>query len=277
MEWRCEWCGKPHEENDPPCDNCGHGKFEEAVVRQSTGTVDTGTTYVWDCEECGRSHPKNSPPCSRCGHMHLEKREQRFDETELETGSYFDLGKEYIAASVALVTVVALVAAGVIPVPGLGGDDLGDVPGEAESADGRNLSAVERGIVEGVNERRADAGVADLRTDEELDAVAERYNQIRVKRQYGEDAPDEDLRDSFESVGYSCSRTPAGAPYVVQTDGDERAIRTYDENELSAAVVRAYVGDPSFGSRLLSDGHREIGTDVHVAPDGDVFVMVTVC
>ncbi|PSQ27463.1 hypothetical protein BRD03_06630 [Halobacteriales archaeon QS_9_68_17] len=277
MKWRCEWCGKPYEENDPPCDNCGHGKFEEAVVRQNTGTVDTGTTYVWVCEECGRNHPKNSPPCSRCGHMHLEKREQRFDESELETGSYLDLGKEYIAASVALVAVVALVAAGVIPVPGLGGDGLGDVPGEAETANGTNLSAVEAGVVDGVNERRADAGVTDIRTDEELDAVAERYNKIRVTRQYGENAPDESLRDAFESVGYSCSRTPAGAPYVLQGQDDGRAIERFNESGLSEHIVRAYNGDPSFGSQLRSENRQAIGTDVHVAPDGDVFVVITLC
>lgn len=85
MEWRCEWCGKPHDEDDPPCDNCGHGSFERAVVRQtdlSAGT-DPDTMTVWVCTACGREHPKHSPPCSRCNNATLERREKRVDESNL--------------------------------------------------------------------------------------------------------------------------------------------------------------------------------------------------
>ena len=85
MEWRCEWCGKPHEEDDPPCDNCGHGSFERAVVRRTDlaegGGTDTMT--VWVCTTCGREHPKNSPPCSRCNNATLEREEKRIDESNL--------------------------------------------------------------------------------------------------------------------------------------------------------------------------------------------------
>jgi rRNA maturation endonuclease Nob1 len=85
MEWRCEWCGKPHEEDDPPCDNCGHGSFERAVVRRTDlaegGDPDTMT--VWVCTACGREHPKNSPPCSRCNNATLEREEKRVDESNL--------------------------------------------------------------------------------------------------------------------------------------------------------------------------------------------------
>ena len=65
MDWRCEWCEKPHEENDPPCDNCGHGSFEKAVRQVNHEVVPGGT--VWVCQDCGRSHQRNSPPCKRCG------------------------------------------------------------------------------------------------------------------------------------------------------------------------------------------------------------------
>jgi hypothetical protein len=274
MEWRCEWCGKPHEENDPPCDECGHGEFEEAVVRVDTGTVDTGTTYVWACEECGRDHPKNSPPCSRCGHMRLEKREQAFDETELETASYLDMGKEYIAASVALVAVVALVAAGVIPVPGLGGDDLDDVPGDAESADGHNLTVTERAIVTQLNERRAADGVSALRDDGELEAVAERHNKLIVAEQYG-DGERETLEESYLEVGYACDRDPVGESRVMRSQDGERPLAGYeDEEEFAVAVVHALTYD----SDAVLDADREaVGVDVHVAPDGSVFVTVTTC
>jgi len=85
MEWRCEWCGKPHEEDDPPCDNCGHGSFERAVVRRTdlaeAGDADTMT--VWVCTACGREHPKNSPPCSRCNNASLERKQKRIDESNL--------------------------------------------------------------------------------------------------------------------------------------------------------------------------------------------------
>lgn len=83
MEWRCEWCGKPHETDDPPCDHCGHGTFEKAIVRQTERTADPDTTTVWVCTECGREHPKNSPPCSRCTNATLEKQDKRVDESNL--------------------------------------------------------------------------------------------------------------------------------------------------------------------------------------------------
>ena len=82
MEWRCEWCGKPHEADDPPCDNCGHGKFERAVVQQ--GSNDSGgSTTVWVCTECGREHTKHSPPCSRCNNATLERQEKTISDDEL--------------------------------------------------------------------------------------------------------------------------------------------------------------------------------------------------
>ncbi len=85
MEWRCEWCGKPHEEDDPPCDNCGHGSFERAVVRRTDLGDGPGadTTTVWECTECGREHPKNAPPCSRCNNPTLERQQKRVDESNL--------------------------------------------------------------------------------------------------------------------------------------------------------------------------------------------------
>jgi rubrerythrin len=85
MEWRCEWCGKPHEEDDPPCDNCGHHKFEKAVV-QRPDTEGPASTTVWVCTECGRGHTKNSPPCSRCGNPDLEREQRQVDESNLTDG-----------------------------------------------------------------------------------------------------------------------------------------------------------------------------------------------
>jgi hypothetical protein len=83
MEWRCEWCGKPHEENDPPCDNCGHGSFEKAVVRGPAAESGPDSTVVWACTECGREHTKNSPPCSRCNNATLERQRKEITEENL--------------------------------------------------------------------------------------------------------------------------------------------------------------------------------------------------
>lgn len=85
MEWRCEWCGKPQEENDPPCDNCGHGKFEKAVVREKSLDSDVNSTVVWVCTACGREHTKNSPPCSRCNNAKLERQRKEITDENLTT------------------------------------------------------------------------------------------------------------------------------------------------------------------------------------------------
>ena len=100
MEWRCEWCGKPHEENDPPCDNCGHGSFERAVVRRTDlAGGDPDTMTVWVCTACGREHPKHSPPCSRCNNGTLEQQEKRVDESNLTDGpNSTDTGSSDISA-----------------------------------------------------------------------------------------------------------------------------------------------------------------------------------
>lgn len=106
MKYRCEWCGKPHERNDPPCDNCGHHSFERAVVPKSP--EETPEEYVWVCPECGRVHPRNSPPCSRCGHMQLEKRSQDYlDPGEVGGGTWQD-AVEWWQVGLVLAVVVAL-------------------------------------------------------------------------------------------------------------------------------------------------------------------------
>jgi ribosomal protein L37AE/L43A len=96
MEWRCEWCGKPHEENDPPCDNCGHGKFEKAVVRQGSAG-DANSTVVWVCTDCGREHTRHSPPCSRCNNATLERREKTVSDEELTKRPGAGSGDERVA------------------------------------------------------------------------------------------------------------------------------------------------------------------------------------
>lgn len=189
MEWRCEWCGKPHEKDDPPCDNCGHGTFEKAVVQQTDLTVDgPETTLVWVCTECGREHTKHSPPCSRCGSPSLEKREQGVDDDELTAPGYLDLlTPRYLAvlgAVVVLVAVLALGFAGIIDLPGMGHSDVPEVenvPGnETTASNGVSLAVVEESFVERLNDERSEAGIATLDRDNRLDEIARFGNQQLV-------------------------------------------------------------------------------------------------
>jgi rubrerythrin len=77
----CETCGKPHERDDPPCDNCGGMVFQRTVSRQGLES----TNVDWRCASCGKHHAKNSPPCASCGHM-------QFERVELEDLAPDDLG-----------------------------------------------------------------------------------------------------------------------------------------------------------------------------------------
>ena len=147
MKWRCEWCGKPHADNDPPCDNCGHSSFERAVVPMGPESTEGSTRPVWVCPECGREHEKHSPPCSRCGNATLEQREREYDgvETVGSTGYLDILDRRYTAGFAAvgvLLLVLGLGAAGVVDVPGIGTPSPPDAPGSAE--EWRGLPLAER-------------------------------------------------------------------------------------------------------------------------------------
>jgi hypothetical protein len=172
---------------------------------------------------------------------------------------------------------VALVATGVIPVPGLGSNDIDDVPGQAASADGFDLTTVEREIAAGLNERRAEEGVGELRTGGELDAVAARNNKLRVGQRYG-DYEAERVSESYVEVGYECAREPTAEVGVLHAENDERPLESYDsEEELAATVVAEFAMRSGDGDGLLDADREAVGVDVHVAPDGAVYVTATAC
>ncbi|PSP40179.1 hypothetical protein BRC66_04265 [Halobacteriales archaeon QH_2_66_30] len=186
MQWRCEWCGKPHEENDPPCDNCGHGTFEKAVVRQTDlGDGENDPALMWVCTECGREHPKNAPPCSRCGSVSLEKRRQEIDESELTAPGYLELV------------------------------NAGDVP----------LAAVEDEFASGLIARYGSEG-GDMTRDGDLDAVARYLNQQAVKRAVGDSTTTPTVEDSVREVANdACGQTrpiPLG-PYTIDVEQETAA------------------------------------------------------
>lgn len=117
MEYRCEWCGERYPTDDPPCEECGHGEFEEALLRED-GTVET-TELMWVCANCGRAHQRNNPPCKRCGGTDLEPHEQDYDDlSDAVAPSYGDLASPAYLAAVAVALLVfgllVLVFAGVV-------------------------------------------------------------------------------------------------------------------------------------------------------------------
>ena len=275
MRWRCEWCGRPHEEDDPPCEGCGHFKFEEAV-QQVVDPDAVSETTEWTCAECGRLHPKNSPPCSRCGHMTLEARAIDWDERtpNSDAGGYLDVGRRYVVLGVAAVA-VAGAAAVLRPT-----DDLPEppsAPGDATSSAGLDLETVAERTLEVANEVRRGEGLDSLTLDRELTFIATYANRGLVDTVHGdrETLPVMDLlydEIDRESPGYPVGTTVSlgGAD-----DEDGRSIEHYEsEAELAETLTEALFDDER-GERVLLAGRDEAGIDVHVAPNGAVYTTVT--
>ena len=279
-KWRCAWCGKPHSRNDPPCDNCGHHKFEKAVVPVAPESDDYERQPIWVCPECGREHQKNSPPCSRCGNANLEKHVPSDEDyaNELSGTSYLDvLEPQYVLGMVfALVAggVLILAVAGVITLPGTGGPSLtvDGVPGNTTTVNGVDLTETERAYLASVNDGRESAGVDRLDGSENLDDVARFLNQRRVKNTYTEESvPDIDR---------------AGQP-LQEACGDNsrllvRESRSLAGNEsaFASSDTLAAILDDAFLDRDDATAEFAVGrtgVDVHVAPEDRVFVTQVVC
>lgn len=279
MEWRCAWCGKPHETDDPPCDNCGHNKFEKAVEQIAANGQAQGS--VWVCPDCGRQHQKHSPPCSRCGNLTLEQRDvSELDDPLDDIGTRWRDVVEprdvagYVAVGVLLV-VLALGVVGVIDLPGFGEPAVPEAPGEAETAGNLSLDAVEREYVVSLNERRQNESVVPLSTDGTLGRMAAYYNKAVVEAAYdGGDGPDSDALNRFDpdcstrpALLHDESRTGAGGTLIVDSEGPEAA---------ASALTASLEDHPRF-DELLEPDLDAIGVDVHVAPDDRVYVTVVTC
>ncbi|TYT61147.1 hypothetical protein [Natrialba swarupiae] len=281
MKWRCSWCGKPHEENDPPCDSCGHNSFEKAVVRadekpaSSSGkTVDTGTTYVWRCTDCGRDHVRNNPPCSRCHNHDLEKIEQTYDDVddELETPSWLEVAKPYIPAFAVIGVVALLFATGIIPasiLPGIGAPSPPDAPGEGADAAGIDLEATEGEIHERLEAERAAIDADSRAYDDGLAGYAEYMNRAFVMIDYEDERPDGVQPDDF---GAECATRPTGGQLPL-ADGPISAFD--DEGALAEAVADGLL-ESEIGDAVRTGSDSE-GVDLHVGPDGDVYVYYVAC
>ncbi|PCR90140.1 hypothetical protein [Natrinema ejinorense] len=287
MKWRCTRCGKPHAENDPPCDECGHNAFEKAVVRVDetdgasdaggepipSGTVETGPEYVWACPNCGREHVRNTPPCSRCGNPDLERVERTYEglEQDLDTPSWFEVAKPYLPIFAVVGVVIALFATGIVPVsvlPGIGQPSPPDAPGDGAESAGFDLEAMEGEIHERLEmERESSAGRS---YDEGLADYAEYENRRLVAEAFSDRDPD-DARASQFDHGCGNARV-SGAPLILS----ERSIGAYDdESALADDIARALLSS-QFGDAVRAGFDAE-GIDVHVAPNDDIYVYYTVC
>jgi len=272
MEWRCEWCGKPHEENDPPCDNCGHGTFEKAVVPVADSDSELGSkATVWICTECGREHTKHTPPCSRCGNEKLVRQRQQVEDAELEAPGYLDLvTPRYLLGLVAVLALAALFVlglTGVIALPGFGNDvpDVGDVPGSETEIGDVSLSDIETAYLGIVNEGRTGANATELSRDDRLDDVATFVNQRIVKSQYGDGSLPSRERVG-ELVGESCRGSATLQTGFVESTGDRSA------SELAAALAES-----NGLSTNVDTGATKIGFDIHATPDGSLVLTQLVC
>ncbi|GAB3026260.1 hypothetical protein [Natronobiforma cellulositropha] len=272
MKWRCTWCGKPHESNDPPCDSCGHGTFEEAVVReQEFETVDTGTQYMWVCSNCGRQHVKNNPPCSRCGEHDLEKVEQSYEdiESDLAAPSWLEVARPYAPIILVFALVVGLFVTGVVSpsvIPGIGTPTVSDVPGDGDVSAGIDLVLVGEEVHERLEtERGSDAersyggGLGDL---------AAYANHQDVVEHYGDERPSDPSTREFD---LSCSRSTIVGGQL----GPLSESITAFENEaaLATEITESLAGSTPAS---VTDARTE-ALDVHVGPDGTVFVYYLVC
>ena len=293
MKWRCEFCGKPHEEDDPPCDNCGHSGFEKAVVpRTDLAEGEREPALVWVCAECGREHPKNTPPCSRCGAATLEKQRQAIDETELTAPGYRDLLTPgyVLAALLAVLGTIVLVFAitGGVAVPGTGlgaggasgsgGDGLavnGPVPGNATSVGGTQLRAVEQAYLDALgdpSETGPGAGTPAAAPERSaaLDALATDANQQQLAWTVGPTTATAEQRQRFSAelddrVVSECDGQPGtilGLPVTVAPEHGAAALG----DRLADAVTTEWTAETR---------PTAIGVDVHAVGDRLYLLQLT--
>lgn len=264
MEWRCEWCGKPHESDDPPCDNCGHSSFERAVVpAKDISEGQQEAAIVWECTACGREHPKHSPPCSRCGNSTLEKSRLELDDDELTSPGYLDLvTPRYVVAAVVTLLVAGFVLFGLIGTSALPG--LGDsTPGDPDELDGMALGPAEDQFLDAFNDHRAEADSTALDRDDELDDIATTLNRGQVELLY-EDEPFEPgmtvarLRDT-------CGASPTTEAFAVEPD-------TID-GDVAGAMIDARADEDG----LVTATGDQFGIDTHAGPDDRLIATVIVC
>ena len=271
VKWQCAWCGREYDGKQESCGTCGHGEFER-IEEGSPSPFGSGS-LVWVCTNCGREHVKHSPPCSRCGNHDLEKHEAGDADLtdEVSSPGYLSVGTPYIVGIVAVVAVVGLALAGVVPIPGVSGPPSPpDAPGDADRSAGLDLALVESELYDRFEADRRAGGVAGRERDSGLDAFAEYATRHRVAERYdpGYDGSVPDL-GAFDP---QCRTSPVFG--IAEPSVDITGVG--DEAAFADALSSSLLADGGFGDTVRGEYGSE-GIDVHVGPDGTVFVGYIAC
>jgi hypothetical protein len=267
VTWRCTWCGREYDENDPPCETCGRESFEH--VEDDSSSAFQAESFVWVCENCGREHVKNAKICTGCSHPSLEKRAVGDEDLseELSTPGYLDVGWPYLLVAGVVVVLVALAIAGVIPVPGAGGPPAPPAaPGEATEAAGLDLRTVETEVRGAFDEERG----AERGRDDGLDALATYAVRHDVATRY-----DPDYDREFPGAGAfdpNCGSDLVGD--VVELPLDPASFD--DEAALAEAIAADLLDDADFEQFVTGEATAE-AVAVHVTPDDTVAVGYAAC
>lgn len=271
MTWRCSWCGREYDTERSTCETCGRETFEE--VSESSNSAFESGSLVWVCTDCGREHVKHSPPCSRCGGHSLEKRDTGdIDVGDVESPGYLSVGKPYLLGAALVIGLVALVVAGIVPFPGVGGPPSPpEAPGDSDRAAGLDLRDVETALYERFETEREAAGVSTRAfggggTGPYIEYRTRHWVTERYDPSYEGSMPDADAFDLRCEV----QPTLGVGPSTVDIDTFET------ESALADALAEELLADGGIRSAVLGDAANE-GITIHVTPDGDVVVGYLAC
>ena len=273
MRFRCVWCGREYDADRPSCETCGHEQFEPIGEGTDAASPFESGAVVWVCTDCGREHVKHSPPCSRCGGHSLEKRTADSADQfgDVSTPGYLSVGKPYLLGIVTVVVIVGLVVAGVIPLPGLSGPPTPpDSPGDADRSSGLELAVVETELHNRFEAERNATGATERDRDPGLDAFAEYATRHYVADRY--DPGYDGTVPNFSEFDAQCRFSPSFTIVERSLDIGEYG----DESAFSTALADELLALEDVRDMAVRNGEAE-GIDIHIGPDGTIFVGYIVC
>ncbi|WP_435360699.1 hypothetical protein [Haloarchaeobius sp. DFWS5] len=212
--------------------------------------------------------------------MGFEKRPVDYQDFESELSGP-GLGELKLPAvmGVAVVAVLGVLLFGGVSMPTplmdmMQGPYVADAPGHADEANGLDLAAVESQVLDEVNRQRSTDGLSALSMGSTLDDLATFENQRRVTTAY-DGGTVHGSRDEFSPgcggpVRLLVSDDPAEASLAPNVDDFE------SEDDLATYIARMVVDEPTMRD-ALDRSQSGYGVDVHVAPDGSIWVVHTVC
>ncbi len=207
--------------------------------------------------------------------MTFEKRTPEYETVESETDApgYLDLARPLLPAVLVAIVSLALIASGIVSLPaGLLSTHptVSDAPGHADQVSDLDLPTIEQAVLTKINDRRKATGREPLRKDTTLQRIATFENQQRVVSQY----PGGSVSGSAKEFNSPCR---GSITLLVNTASPSVTVESFeDESSLAETIVSGMFALPAWEETALSaDGSA--GVDVHVGPDGRVFVVQAYC